>query len=117
MMITNADKNAAIARAMGWRISGDRGMPPNSIEVQPVPAYDTDAAASRGMVEWLKTQSEATQDIFASRLMLSLRETQDAARGGDGIFWGDEILAVLSAPLPLLRDAAFEAIGGNEDER
>ena len=55
------------------------------------------------------------KDIFGNQLLLSLRETQDAAKSGDGIFWGDEILAVLASPLETVALAAVQAIGGNAE--
>lgn len=124
-----AEINKTLARAMGWdfiphaseivnALEPDRGewfTPSGKLYGDAPPDFTRDPAASRELLEWLRIQCDAVKDIFGNQLLLSLRETQDAAKSGDGIFWGDEILAVLASPLETVALAAVQAIGGNAE--
>lgn len=113
---------AELARAMGWDFiasSSEIALPGDGEWYTPFgraygnepPDPFTDAAASRALLIWLGQQSDAIMDMFANGLMLSLKETCDAAKSGDGVFWGNEIIALMTAPLEAIVQAACAALG------
>lgn len=106
---TRAEKCAALAKAMGWRQGEASGVwftPANAAELcvydNPPNPYES-AEASRELVAWMADKREY-RDKFQYELENDLLTERDGT-------WGYPVsLFYLTAPLPVIAEAAWRAI-------
>lgn len=114
--------NARLALAMGWTRDGEyyrapEGQPDHDLYPQGrlygYPDYFTNAAASRGLVGWVRKHSDQVKLAFAQDLCLHLWPLSPMLTERFPVSVNEFlILELMAAPLPLIAMAVDSAIAG-----